>query len=193
MLKIVTGLLLIVVTLGILGCGGSSGGSIQAAWITPQTTDTTASIPVSDVENFKMTHFRVDTSSGDRAFMAYEFEGNIYVRANVCPPCGSVGFSLSDDILVCDTCATTFDARTGEGISGGCVNYPKQSVPYEVTNGRIVMAISDLEAAYLETLFPGLAGMKSDQTNTYVGLGPDQAAEARPLGISIQLTKMIRV
>ena len=157
MLKILTGIILIIITLGIVGCSGANEG-IKATWITPQITDTTVSIPLNDVENFKMTHFRVSAIAGNIAFMAYEFEDNIYVRANVCPPCGSVGFSLIGDILVCDTCATTFDARTGEGISGGCVGYPKKSVPYEIIDGNIIMAINDLEAANMETRFPNLPG-----------------------------------
>ena len=154
MSKILTGIMLIVITLGVIGCGGTSG-SIQTAWITPQITDTYVSIPVSEVESLKMTHFRIGTSYGDIAFMAYEIEENIYVRANVCPPCGSVGFSLRGDILVCDTCATTFNATTGKGISGGCVNYPKESVAYEITTGYIVMSAVDLIKAYEETLSPG--------------------------------------
>ena len=154
MLKILTGIVLIIITLGIVGCSGANEG-IKATWITPQITDTTVSTPLNEVENFKMTHFRVSAIAGNIAFMAYEFEDNIYVRANVCPPCGSVGFSLRGDILVCDTCATTFNATTGKGISGGCVNYPKESVAYEITTGYIVMSAVDLIKAYEETLSPG--------------------------------------
>jgi nitrite reductase/ring-hydroxylating ferredoxin subunit len=155
MSKILVGMIMIVTTLGVIGCGSVSGGAIDPDWITPQVTGTTVSIPVSEVESLKMTHFRMDTSQGTMAFMAYEFENNIYVRANVCPPCGSVGFSLNEGILVCETCATTFDAKTGEGIRGGCVNYPKESVPYQIDSGLIVMSVADLVNAYEQTISPG--------------------------------------
>jgi len=156
MLKILTGTVFILITLAILGCGGASGvESIKAVWIEPQITDTEVSIPISEVENFKMTHFRVGRSYGDINFMAYTLGENIYIRANVCPPCGSVGFSLSRDTLVCDTCGTTFDAFTGEGISGGCVNYPKENIPYNIVNGNLIMSLNDLDNAYEETMTPG--------------------------------------
>jgi len=87
--------------------------------------------------------------------MAYELGGKLYVRANACPPCWSVGFSLQRDILVCDTCRTTFKAKTGDGIEGACVDFPKASVPYEITDGNIVMGGDDLLAAYQNTLNPG--------------------------------------
>ena len=93
---------------------------------------------------------------GDMAFMAYELGGEVHVRANVCPPCRSIGFSLQKNILVCDTCRTTFEAKTGEGIEGACVDFPKASVPYEVTDGNIVMKGTDLIAAYQDTTEPGL-------------------------------------
>lgn len=87
--------------------------------------------------------------------MASIVDGEIYVRANACPPCRSVGFSLQNDILVCDTCRTTFEAETGDGIEGACVDYPKAPVPYEITDGNIVMSEADLITAYQDTLNPG--------------------------------------
>jgi nitrite reductase/ring-hydroxylating ferredoxin subunit len=88
-------------------------------------------------------------------FMAYVLAGEIYVRANVCPPCRSIGFSLNEEILVCDRCATTFEAKTGEGIVGACVDYPKALVPYEIEDGNIVMSSTDLTTAYQDTIEPG--------------------------------------
>ena len=88
-------------------------------------------------------------------FMAYVLDGEIHVRANVCPPCKSIGFSLGEAILICDRCATTFEAKTGEGIQGACVDFPKASVPYEVSDGNVVMEGTDLVAAYQDTIEPG--------------------------------------
>jgi len=140
---------------------GGSGGStqsnepIKATWIEPQVAGDTVSIPVSEVENNWNVHFNVKTRDEDMNFMAYVLDGGISVRANVCPPCQSIGFSLEEAVLVCDRCATTFKAKTGEGIEGACVDFPKASVPYEVSDGNVVMEGTDLVAAYQDTIEPG--------------------------------------
>lgn len=131
-------------------------GPIKAGWIEPQVNGETVSIPQSEVEKNWNVHFKVDVQGSTETFMAYLLDGKIYVRANVCPPCRSIGYSLDKDILVCDRCATRFKAKSGDGIDGACVNYPKASVAYEVTGGNIVMKKSDLLVAYQNTLKPGL-------------------------------------
>ena len=130
-------------------------GLIKAKWIEPELNADIVSIPVSEVQNNLNIHFGLDTTGGKTNFMAYIVDGNIHVRANVCPPCRSVGFSLQKDILVCDRCKTTFEAKTGNGIQGACVDYPKAAVPYSVTDGNIVMSIADLKAATQDTILPG--------------------------------------
>lgn len=130
-------------------------GPIKAKWIEPQVDGNTVSVPVSDVENNWNIHFKLEAQAGEMNFMAYLLDGKIYVRANVCPPCRSIGYSLDKDILVCDRCATTFKANTGDGIQGACVNYPKALVQYEISDGEIVMKEADLVVAYENTLKPG--------------------------------------
>ncbi|MFH1651537.1 MAG: Fe-S-containing protein, partial [Chloroflexota bacterium] len=93
---------------------------------------------------------------GRLSFMAYEQDGSLIVRANVCPPCRSVGFSLAGDTLVCDSCGTTFKAKTGDGISGACVAYPKAAAAYDINNGQAVLKSADLLTAYQNTTAPGL-------------------------------------
>ena len=130
---------------------------IKATWIEPQVLGDTVSIPISEVENNRNVHFNVKTLDEDMNFMAYVLDGEISVRANVCPPCQSIGFSLEEAVLVCDRCATTFKAKTGEGIEGACVDFPKASVLYEVSDGNAVMKGTDLIAAYQDTIEPGLS------------------------------------
>ena len=132
-------------------------GPIEATWIEPQVSGGTVSIPVSELKDNWNVHFGLDVADGDMNFMAYIFDGEVYVRANVCPPCKSVGFALDEAVrkLICDRCATTFAAETGAGIAGACVDYPKASVAYEISDGNMVMAGSDLLEAYQETLLPG--------------------------------------
>ncbi|NWF77898.1 MAG: DUF2318 domain-containing protein [Chloroflexi bacterium] len=156
--KIILILVLLILVSSIVACssnGTQSSQRIEATWVEPQVVGDTVSIPVSEVENNWNVHFNVNTPGGDMNFMAYVLDGEIYVRANVCPPCQSIGFSLDEDILVCDRCATTFRAQTGEGISGACVGYPKAAVAYEISGGNIVMNSTDLATAYQDTIEPG--------------------------------------
>ena len=156
--KAMLGLVLLAVILIIASCSNGnppSGEPIQATWIEPQVAGDTVSIPLSEVEDNWNIHFNVNAQGEDMNFMAYVLDGDIHVRANVCPPCQSIGFSLDEAILICDRCATTFGAETGNGISGACVDYPKASVPYQIDDGNIVMNSADLIAAYEDTLEPG--------------------------------------
>jgi nitrite reductase/ring-hydroxylating ferredoxin subunit len=158
--KTIVGALLLSLALVIVGCSGPTSnptppGPIEATWIEPQVAGDTVSIPVSEVENNWNVHFRVETEDNSMNFMAYLVDGEIYVRANVCPPCQSIGFSLEDVVLICDRCATTFEAETGEGIEGACVDFPKASVPYQINGGNIIMSSTDLIVAYEDTIDPG--------------------------------------
>ena len=127
---------------------------IKATWIKPVITGDSVSIPVSEVDKYTITHFKVSSPTGELAFMAYKFDGKLYARANICPPCLSESFSLKKDTLVCDTCGTVFDARTGAGISGPCVAFPKAAVTYGVKDGNIMMKGTDLVTAFQNTLNP---------------------------------------
>jgi nitrite reductase/ring-hydroxylating ferredoxin subunit len=158
--KAIAGVLILSLALIIVGCSDPTSdpapsGPIEAMWIEPQVGANTVSIPVSEVESNWNVHFEVQTQDRNMNFMAYVLDGEVYVRANVCPPCRSIGFTLDEDILVCDRCATTFKANTGEGIGGACVDYPKASVPYEIADGNIVMSSADLTTAYQDTVEPG--------------------------------------
>jgi nitrite reductase/ring-hydroxylating ferredoxin subunit len=134
-------------------------GPIKATWLQAQVDQDgqTVSLPVSELEDNWNIHFKLKTTQGDVNFMAYIFDGEIYVRANVCPPCKSIGFSLDEEAqqLICDRCATLFNASTGVGIKGACVDYPKAAAPYEIRDGNLVIKGSDLITAYQDTLSPG--------------------------------------
>lgn len=157
----IIGSVLVGAVLTLAACGGQvaqvAQAAVKATWIEPQVAGDTISIPVSEVSKSKIVHFRIRPTALDKeiAFMAYDLGGEIYVRANVCPPCRSVGFSLDGDTLVCDTCRTTFEAKTGDGISGACVAYPKASVAYEIVDGKITMSSDDLFIANQRTNEPG--------------------------------------
>jgi nitrite reductase/ring-hydroxylating ferredoxin subunit len=155
--KITIGVILFSLMLIAVACTGPTStptpsGPIKATLIEPQVTGDIVSIPVTEVENNWNVGFKVQTQDGNMTFMGYVLDGEIYVRANVCPPCRSTGFSLDEAVLICDRCATTFRAQTGEGIRGACVNFPKASVPYQINGGNIIMNSTDLIVAYEDTI-----------------------------------------
>ena len=130
-------------------------GPIAGAWIEPEISDGTVVVPVTLVESAVNTKFSVPLSDRTLDFMAYMLNGTVHVRANVCPPCRSRGFALDGEVLVCDACATTFNAVTGEGLAGACVGYPKAEARCSVADGLISMTLEDLVRAYDETLVAG--------------------------------------
>ncbi len=152
-------LLAIAISISALGCldsespdSSTSSASVSGKWIESQANGDSVSIPASSVEQYTNVHFKVNTGNGEVAVMAYKLGDEVLVRSNVCPPCGSIGFTLKDDILVCDACATVFDAATGDGIQGGCVAYPKESIPYTISEGSIVMNLDDVVTAHQKTV-----------------------------------------
>ena len=130
-------------------------GPVDAKWIDAQMNGDTVSIPVSEIANDWNTRFEVQAADGNISAMAYVLNGVIYVRADICPPCRSRGFTLNGNILDCDSCHTKFNASTGDGVSGACVNYPKDSVSYTISDGNVVMSKADIVTAYQNTLKPG--------------------------------------
>ncbi len=141
------------------GCGQkpASGNSAPASakWINAGTNGDTVSVNLAEVQRNRMSNFKVNTDAGSISFMAYVFEDKVQVRADICPPCRSNSFTLYPKTLVCDTCGTIFDARNGNGISGGCVAFPKAAVNYEVSQGKMTMKLAELATAYQSTLKPG--------------------------------------
>ncbi len=145
--------------------GGTTSGTVETnGLVSPTWIDTevvkvegnTVFIPASEVDSGKMLHFAVTTAQGDRMnFMAYRWNEETIVRANVCPPCRSVCFSLMGDLLDCNNCHTKFDASTGSGVSGACRDFPKAEVTHAISDSLIAMEISDLLAAYENTVAPG--------------------------------------
>jgi hypothetical protein len=137
-----------------IGVSSSDRNIYKPTWVTPSLQGESISIPLSAIQQNKMIHFWIILPIGREAYMAYSLDGTTYVRAAICVPCGSIGFSLQKGILNCDTCGTEFDAKTGKGISGGCINYPKSAAKIEVTESYIISTVGDLWWAYDETVMP---------------------------------------
>jgi nitrite reductase/ring-hydroxylating ferredoxin subunit/predicted small lipoprotein YifL len=129
--------------------------SYHPTWLTPKINGDQVSLSVAEIIKDKMVHFWMTLPSGKEAFMAYRLDGVTYVRADICVPCRSTSFSLEKGVLVCDTCGTRFDAKTGAGISGACKNYPKDEAKTEVSGDNLTVTTTALAAAYESTLQPG--------------------------------------
>lgn len=154
-------LLIIVVSLIAAGCTENKASTasttnnenpIKATWITARVSGDKVSIPASSVDEKTNVHFKVNTNMGELAVMAYKLEDKVFVRSNVCPPCNSIGFSLEKGTLVCDSCGTVFDAVNGTGIEGGCVAYPKEDIPYKISDGKLTMKLDDVVNAHEKTI-----------------------------------------
>ena len=159
-----TGMVLLVIAVSLVAAGCAetrssaspkeNADSVKGNWITAQVNADQVSIPTKSVDDNTNVHFKVKTDIGELSVMAYRFNNKVFVRSNVCPPCNSIGFSLKNGTLVCDSCGTVFDAVTGKGIEGGCVDYPKESIPYTISDGKITMKLSDVVAAHQKTIEP---------------------------------------
>ncbi|MDP2918707.1 MAG: Fe-S-containing protein [Dehalococcoidia bacterium] len=148
-------------TLVLAACsGGTASGEpkspVAPTWITPEVSAGTVSIPFDLVQSKRNTHFKVETEKGTAYYMAYVYSGKTHVRADVCVPCRSISFTLDKNLLVCDSCGTTFNASDGTGVAGACVRYPKAAVPFETVSGKMVMKQADLLKAFEDTLQQGL-------------------------------------
>ncbi len=129
-------------------------GPTDPTTLTPQVSGDVVSISLSDVKSKYNTRFVVTTPQGQASYMAYVWNGAVYVRADICPPCGSRSFKLTNGTLVCNSCGTVFDATSGKGKTGACVRYNKQPVTYQISGNDIQMNMSDLVTAYQNTLNP---------------------------------------
>jgi hypothetical protein len=130
--------------------------ALGAVWVTPELSGNKISIPKDMVEKYWIVDFELDFGGVRVPMMAVKtMEGKINVMPRICVPCRSEGWHLKDDVLTCDACGTTFDAKTGGGIEGACKGYPKALVPYTISDGKIVMEASAIATAYQNTLRPG--------------------------------------
>ncbi|XUW99699.1 MAG: Fe-S-containing protein [Dehalogenimonas sp.] len=132
----------------------AANGKTKATWVTAEQTPTSVAVPASIIDQKRIIHFWVEIPEGKMPFMAYNLEGKTYVRANLCVPCRSYNYSLDGGVLDCDTCGTRFNAKSGDGISGFCKDYPKALVPFTAQDGKPVMSVADAKTSYFNTLEP---------------------------------------
>lgn len=117
----------------------------------PTVSGSTVSLPMADIAQAGNGNFAVNNMS----FMVYQLDGQYYVRANLCVPCGSKIFTLQNGLLICGSCGTVFNATTGAGMRGvsACMTYAKKAAVYTIDSGNMVMTLADLTTAYQNTLY----------------------------------------
>ncbi|MBN1152487.1 MAG: DUF2318 domain-containing protein [Dehalococcoidia bacterium] len=120
-------------------------------------------LPLSAITEVVNAEFGISVDDRSLDFMAYMLDGQLYVRASACPPCSTLSYTLDGRTLFCDACDTRFDAATGEGIDGACIDYPKAQVAYKVSGDNVVIQVVDLVRAWDETLLEGTAPLPVQQ------------------------------
>ncbi len=95
--------------------GKNLSGTVKQTTIQATVSGDTVTIPAADLDKYGNVNFRVNTANDYYMFMAYQYGDQTYVRADVCVPCGSESFTLKNGTLVCDSCGTVFDVKTGAG------------------------------------------------------------------------------
>lgn len=116
----------------------------------PTVSGSTVSLSMAEIAQAGNGNFPINNMS----FMAYQLDGNYYIRANVCVPCGSESFTLQNGTLLCGSCGTVFNATTGAGMRGvsACMTYAKKAVVYTTDGGNMVVTLTDLSTAYQNTI-----------------------------------------
>jgi hypothetical protein len=66
-------------------------------------------------------------------------EGRLVVAVSYCEPCRSDRFHIEGDELVCNACGTRWRLNDLRGISGGCLEYPPEELPYTVEGATVVV------------------------------------------------------
>lgn len=130
--------------------------ALSAVWTEPEINGEMVSIPVELVEKYWIVNFQMTINGKNVPLMAVKTtDGKINIMPRICVPCRSEGWHLKDDVLICDACGTTFDAKSGDGIQGACKDFPKALIPYTTDEGKFTMTIADIADAYTKTLKPG--------------------------------------
>jgi len=72
--------------------------------------------------------------------------GKVMVAVSFCEPCKGEFFHITGDTLVCNVCGTVWDLQTLKGISGGCLTYPPQELPYSLNGDNLEIPQAVLDA-----------------------------------------------
>jgi len=100
--------------------------------------------PAADLAGGTLRFYEVALPSGAHArFFALQSGGATYTDLDACEICGPIGYFQDGSAIVCRNCTSPI-APTSLGRGGGCNPIP---VPHRLGDGRVTLAVTDLEAA----------------------------------------------
>ena len=126
-------------------------GWVAHAWVEPDVNGDVVTIPLDVVQNAGHVHFSLPVEEEALDYLGYMLDGSFYVRATVCPSCGSQGLSHGGTTLVCHSCSTMFDLLTGDADDEESASFPQGMLPYGVAGNMISISFSELVESYERT------------------------------------------
>jgi len=130
--------------------GLSSRSTPDHIWADPIFDGGSVSIPLPVATLGNHFHFEVPGSSGPMGFVAYLLDGQLYIRASVCPNCGGAPIDYGASELVCSSCGEAFNLQTGAALTGGH-GYPEGSISVCVIDEYFTSTLHSLTVAYERT------------------------------------------
>jgi len=120
------------------------------AVVEPEVADGYVLIAGDILSEYDHIRFTVVQDGRDYEFFGYMIDGNLRVRAAVCPCCGDDGLSHGGTCLSCHSCGTTFGLEDDYSDDDAC-GFPAGEVPYEARGNCVAMLLGDLVEAYERT------------------------------------------
>ncbi|WP_366923598.1 DUF2318 domain-containing protein [Metallumcola ferriviriculae] len=122
------------------------GQTISMTDITSEVKDGKIVIPLDKIIESNIIYTQYNAGGEAKAITAFITpSGHLSANMAMCEPCRSERFHIQDNVLVCDTCGTRWYLNDLNGISGGCVKYPPEDLPYEVKDGQVLIPADIVE------------------------------------------------
>ncbi len=91
-----------------------------------------------ELKKNKFIRFDYKSSGTSLPLLAYiSGEGKVITAVSVCEPCNSTSFHIKGEELVCNSCGTTWEVNSLNGVSGSCQKYPPDAVPSVVVGDEV--------------------------------------------------------
>ena len=103
-------------------------------------------VPLDLVKKEKLVSFEYLRPDGRIPLLAYITPaGKLVTAVSVCEPCNSTRFHIEGNQMVCNSCFTRWDLETLKGISGGCLNYPPDTLRHKIQGRKLTIKELDLK------------------------------------------------
>ncbi len=120
--------------------------SVSMTKVEPTVQKGAVEVPLDLVKNSKLVSFEYLRPDGRIPLLAYITPaGRLITAVSVCEPCSSTRFHIEGKQMVCNSCFTRWDLETLKGISGGCLNYPPDTLAHEIQGGKLMIKETELK------------------------------------------------